>query len=49
MIEHWYQYLPAAWFTPEGKWILLLSTLLIFLIGFLFGYCFCAAKNKKNR
>ena len=20
MIEHWYEYLPAAWFTPEGRW-----------------------------
>ena len=20
MLTHWYEYLPAAWFTPEGRW-----------------------------
>ena len=40
MIEHWYQYLPAAWFTPEGRWIVALSVFLVFLLGFILGFFF---------
>lgn len=35
MIEHWYEYLPAAWFIPEGRWYVALSVFLIFLLGFM--------------
>ena len=31
MIEHWYDYLPAAWYT-EGHWYVLISVILIFLL-----------------
>jgi len=41
MIEHWFEYLPAAWFTPEGRWYVILCVLLLmvfaFSIGFLLG------------
>ena len=33
MIEHWYDYLPAAWFIPEGRWYVLLSVLLLMVIS----------------
>ena len=38
MIEHWYEYLPAAWFTPEGRWYVLASVLLLMAIAFVAGY-----------
>ena len=38
MIEHWYEYLPAAWFTPEGRWYVLISVLLLMAIAFMAGY-----------
>ena len=38
MIEHWYEYLPAAWFIPEGRWYVALSVFLIFLLGFLLSF-----------
>ena len=38
MIEHWYEYLPAAWFTPEGPWYVLVSVLLLMAIAFVAGY-----------
>ena len=38
MIEHWYEYLPAAWFTPEGRWYVILSLLLILAVVFYWGY-----------
>ncbi len=38
MIEHWYEYLPAAWFIPEGRWYVALSVFLIFLPGFFQGF-----------
>ena len=25
MIEHWYEYQPAAWFIPEGRWYVAFS------------------------
>lgn len=38
MITHWYEYLPAAWFTPEGRWYVLISVLLLMLLAFVAGY-----------
>ena len=38
MIEHWYEYLPAAWFTPEGLWYVILGLILIVTIAFYCGY-----------
>ena len=40
MVERWYDLLPAAWFTPQGKWFLIMSIMLIFLIGFTCGFLF---------
>ncbi len=47
MIEHWYEYLPAAWFTPQGKWIISLSILVVFLIGFAVGLFFHIVKTNR--
>ena len=38
MVEHWYDFLPAAWLIPEARWFLVLSTLLLLAIGFAIGY-----------
>lgn len=38
MIEHWYEYLPAAWFIPEARIPLIVSVVLILLIGFAVGF-----------
>lgn len=38
MIEHWYEYLPEAWFIPEGRWYVALSVFLISLLGFFLGF-----------
>ena len=38
MIEHWYEYLPAAWFTPEGRWYVILSIALLMAVSFAAGY-----------
>ncbi len=38
MIEHWYDYLPAAWFTPEGRWYVVISILLLMALAFALGY-----------
>ena len=38
MITHWYEYLPAAWFTPEGRWYVTISVLLLMFIAFVAGY-----------
>ena len=46
MIEHWYEYLPAAWYT-EGRWYVLLSVLLIFALGLVLGY-WLGRKHKNN-
>ena len=40
MIEHWYEYLPAAWFTPEGRWYVAMGVSLVFFIGFAMGFIF---------
>ena len=37
MIEHWYEYLPAAWLTPEGRWYVILSVLLLMAVSFAAG------------
>ena len=37
MIEHWYDYLPAAWFTPEGAISVTASLLLLMLLAFVLG------------
>ena len=34
MLTHWYEYLPAAWFTPEGRWYVTISVLLLMLCAF---------------
>lgn len=47
MVEHWYDYLPAAWFTPGGKWFIILSILLIFLLGFMVGLIFHILKTNR--
>ena len=39
MLTHWYEYLPpAAWFTPEGRWYVTISVLLLMLVAFVAGY-----------
>ena len=38
MIEHWYDYLPAAWFTPEGRWYVILNLFLLMAMAFTFGF-----------
>ena len=38
MVEHWYDFLPAAWFTPEGGVIVTISYLLVLAIGIGIGY-----------
>ena len=38
MIEHWYEYLPAAWFTPEGRWYVIVSILILMTLSFALGY-----------
>ena len=45
MIEHWYDYLPAAWYT-EGRWYVLISVILIFLLGVVIGY-YIGKKRRK--
>ena len=33
MAEHWYDILPAAWYTPDGMKVLIIYTSLVLLIG----------------
>ena len=49
MIEHWYDYLPAAWFIPEGRWYVLLSVLLLMVIAFIIGFNFGSKYQKKQK
>jgi len=37
MIEHWYDYLPAAWFTPGGRWFLVCYSIALIALGIAFG------------
>jgi len=37
MIEHWYEYLPAAWYT-EGRWYVIISIVVLMVLAFLAGY-----------
>ena len=46
MIEHWYEYLPAAWFTPEGRWYVAISVLLLMGIAFAIGFMVGKKYNK---
>ena len=48
MVEHWYDFLPAAWFIPEGRWIVILSLLLIFILGFAAGFSFHILKTNRR-
>ena len=47
MIEHWYEYLPAAWFTPEGRWYVIISVLILMAIAFALG--FVVGKKTRNK
>ena len=46
MIEHFYEYLPAAWFTPEGCFWATLS--ILFLMGVSFALGFLMGKRIKE-
>ena len=48
MIEHCYEYLPAAWFTPEGRWYVLVSVMLLMAIAFVAGYCWEERKDNSR-
>ena len=48
MIEHWYDYLPAAWFTPEGRWYVIFSIVLLVTIAFGLGYFLGRKLSTKN-
>ena len=47
MVEHWYEYLPAAWFTPEGRWYVAMGVFLVSVIGFALGFCFHIFKTNR--
>ena len=49
MIEHWYEYLPAAWFIPEGRWYVIGSVLLLMSIAFILGYLVGRSWEKKAK
>ena len=40
MVDNWHDFLPAAWFTPEGRRFVILGIVLRFLIGFTCGILF---------
>ena len=46
MIEHWYEYLPAAWFIPEARWYVAISILLLMGISFAIGFILGKKLNK---
>ena len=48
MIEHWYDYLPAAWFMPGGRRFLVLYTIAMIAIGIAIGV-WLAGRNKKEK
>ena len=45
MIEHWYDYFPAAWLTPGGFWFLIILALLL-PVAFVAGYMFCRYRSR---
>ena len=45
MIEHWYEYLPAAWFIPQARIPLIVSVTIILAIGFILGYLYGRRKR----
>lgn len=47
MIEHWYEYLPACWLMPEGRWYVIGSIALLMLLSFAIGVW--VGKKKKYR
>ena len=47
MVEHWYEYLPACWLMPEGRWYVIGSILLLMLLSFLAGW-FCARRTHRS-
>ena len=50
MADHWYEYLPAAWFIPEVRWYVLLSVVLLMAIAFVCGvWVGRRMKNNKTR
>lgn len=48
MIEHWYEYLPAAWFIPEGRIYVGISLLIIIVISFAAGYLLGRLGNRQK-
>ena len=38
MIEHWYEYLPAAWAMPHGRWYVIISIVLLVTLAYWLGY-----------
>ena len=47
MIEHWYEYLPAAWYIPKGRWIVFFSIVLLMSLSFLAGFLLGCRKRSK--
>ena len=45
MVEHWYEYLPACWLMPEGRWYVIGSMALLMLLAFFPWY----VGRKENR
>ena len=46
MIEHWFEYLPAAWWVTPGRWYVLVTLLIIIALAFAAGYF--VGKRSKN-
>ena len=47
MIEHWYDYFPAAWMTPGGRWFLVLYSIVLLALGIAIGVSL-KRKNKQT-
>ena len=48
MIEHFYEYLPAAWFTPEGCFWATLSVLFLMGVSFALGFRQAGKQDKSE-